>query len=150
LEKRQACIDASVALKLVVDEDDSEAARVLWRQWARAGVRAIAPPLFPFECVSALRRMTVRGDLRAEDAAGARDRLLAMPVRLVSPRSLFTRAWELAVELDRPQVYDAFYLATADLLGIEFWTADQRFANAAGARYAERIRVLGAPAKTAG
>jgi predicted nucleic acid-binding protein len=87
--------------------------------------------------------MVVRGDLEAEQAAAARNRLLAMPVRLSSPRALFTRAWELATELRRPQVYDSFYLATAELLHTQLWTADERFYNAAVGRFEDRIRLLG-------
>jgi len=86
--------------------------------------------------------MVVRADLDAEHAVTARDLLLAMPVRLSAPRTLFVRAWELAAELDRPQVYDCFYLATAELLGTELWTADERFYNAAAGRSHQRIRLL--------
>lgn len=135
MPNKQVCIDASVALKLVVDEEDSGRARKLWKTWARGAIGAVAAPLFPFECVSALRRMVVRGDLDAAAAAVARDHLLRMPVRLVAPPTLFTRAWELAAELERPQAYDSFYLATADLLGVELWTANTRFHNAAAGRY---------------
>ncbi|MGD0950723.1 MAG: type II toxin-antitoxin system VapC family toxin [Candidatus Binatia bacterium] len=142
MRKKQVCIDASVALKLVVDEQDSEKAHALWRTWARGGVRAVAPPLFVFECVSALRRMVVRGDLDNDQAIAARDHLLTMPVRLSSPRSLFTCAWELATELRRPQVYDSFYLATAELLDMRLWTADERFYNAVAGRAAHRVLLL--------
>jgi predicted nucleic acid-binding protein len=85
--------------------------------------------------------MVVRGDLEAEGAAVARDLLLSMPVRLAAPVSLFTRAWDLAVELNRPQAYDSFYLATAELLGSDLWTADERFFSAASGRYAS-LRLL--------
>ena len=142
LRKKQVCIDASVALKLVVGEKDSEKARALWRQWAYGGVRVIAPPLLVFECVSALRRMVVRGDLDGEEAVAARDQLLTMPIHLSSPRSLFTRAWDLATELQRPQVYDSFYLAVAELLDTPLWTADERFSNAAAGRAGHRVRLL--------
>ena len=87
--------------------------------------------------------MVVRGDLDGEQAVAARDRLLGMPVRLSSPRSLFTRAWEIATELQRSQVYDSFYLATAELLDTRLWTADERFYNAAVGRFEDRIRLLG-------
>ncbi len=128
--KIQVCIDASVALKLVVDESGSGAARDLWRDWARIGCRPIAPPLFVFEVVSALRRMVVRGDLAEESACAARDRLLAMPIRLPAPAGLLQRAWDLARIHGRPQVYDSFYLALADMLDVDLWTADRRFFNA--------------------
>ena len=130
MPKTQVCIDASVALKLVVDESASEAARALWRTWAVEGCQPIAPALFVFETVSALWRMVVRGDLDEESARAARDRLLAMPIRLPAPAGLLQRAWDLARRYERPQVYDSFYLALADMLDVDLWTADRRFFNA--------------------
>jgi len=38
----------------------------------------------------------------------ARDHLLRMPVQVVAPPTLFTTAWELSVELERPQASDRF------------------------------------------
>ena len=90
----------------------------------------VAPGLFVFECVSALRRMVVRRDLDERSARGSLDLLLAMPVSLRAPEGLAERAWHLATDLDRPAAYDGFYLGVAELLGVECWTADQRLWNA--------------------
>ncbi len=128
------CLDASVALKLLVVEEDSERARDLWRSWATRGVRVVAPGLFVFECVSALRRMVVRSDLAAEPARLAVGQLLRMPVSLQAPEGLVERAWMLATRLDRPAAYDCFYLGLSDLLRIPCWTADRRLFNAVSRR----------------
>lgn len=136
------CIDASVGLKLVVDERDSDTARERWREWARSGCQPVAPPLFVFETVSALRRMVVRGALDETAAVAARDRLLAMPIRLPARTGMVQRAWELARSHDRPQAYDCFYLALAELLDADLWTADLRFFNAVHKRE-RRVHLLG-------
>jgi len=125
-----ACLDASLALKLLVVEDDSARARSLWRSWTADGIEVVAPGLFVFECASALRRMVVRRDLDDEPAGSALGLLLAMPVSLRAPAGLVARAWDLARELNRPTTYDCFYLAVAELLDIDCWTADRRFFNA--------------------
>ncbi len=143
MPKTQVCIDASVALKLVVEEEGSSGARDLWRAWAAAGCRPIAPPLFVFECVSVLRRMVVRGDLTEVAAAASRDHLLAMPIDLPSPRGLVQRAWDLARDHAQPQAYDCFYLALAETFDVDMWTADRRFFNSVGGRES-RVRLLGA------
>jgi hypothetical protein len=39
------------------------------------------------------------------------------------------RAWNLAQRLNQPKVYDCYYLALAELLACEFWTADERLFN---------------------
>jgi len=36
----------------------------------------------------------------------------------------------LATHFNRPTAYDAHYLALAEMLGCEFWTADRRLYNA--------------------
>jgi len=125
------CLDASLALKLLVVEDDSALARSLWRSWTTGGVHVVAPGLFVFECASALRRMVVRGDLREQLARDALGMLLTMPVSLRAPAGLVERAWDIARELDRPTAYDCFYLGVAELLDIACWTADRRLFNAA-------------------
>ena len=130
MREGQVCLDASLALKLLVVEDDSARARSLWRSWGAHGIQVVAPGLFVFECTSALRRMVVRGDLAEEPARRALGLLLAMPVSLRAPKDLVDRAWELARDLDRPSAYDCFYLAMAELLGIDCWTADRRLYNA--------------------
>ena len=44
--------------------------------------------------------------------------------------ALSTRALELALRSKRPASYDAHYLALAEYLGCELWTADERLWNA--------------------
>lgn len=53
-------IDASGALKLVLDEEDSDVARGAWQGWADAGEVLVAPPLFRAETLSVLRRKVQR------------------------------------------------------------------------------------------
>ncbi|MBC8099768.1 MAG: type II toxin-antitoxin system VapC family toxin [Armatimonadetes bacterium] len=43
---------------------------------------------------------------------------------------LYRRAYELAEQLSLPTAYDAQYLAVAEHLGCDFWTADERLYNA--------------------
>jgi predicted nucleic acid-binding protein len=124
------CLDASLALKLLVVEDDSARARSLWRSWVTKGIEVVAPGLFVFECASALRRMIVRHDLDEERGRSALELLLTMPVSLRAPEGLVERAWDLARDLDRPTAYDCFYIGVAELLDIECWTADRRLFNA--------------------
>ena len=52
------------------------------------------------------------------------------------------RALELASQLDQRDAYDSHYLALAEELDCDFWTADARFYRAAGS-LVDRIRLLG-------
>ena len=53
----------------------------------------------------------------------------ALPLRLYGEPELHTRALDLAECFSLPAAYDAHYLALADWLGAEFWTADLRLAR---------------------
>jgi hypothetical protein len=43
----QVCVDASLVLKLVLNEVDSTDAETFWRKWIANQVEIITPPLFP-------------------------------------------------------------------------------------------------------
>lgn len=68
---------------------------------------------------------------------------LAYPVQLYFDNELLKRAYDLAEQLNRPAAYDAQYLALAERLGCDFWTADEKLFNAVGASLTW-VRWLGA------
>ena len=51
----QICVDASVALKLVLDEEGSDAAYALWASWVAEELEIIAPCHLAFEVTSVIR-----------------------------------------------------------------------------------------------
>jgi len=44
----RVCVDASVAVKLVVQEPYSDRAASLWRGWIGENIERIVPSFFPF------------------------------------------------------------------------------------------------------
>jgi predicted nucleic acid-binding protein len=54
----------------------------------------------------------------------------ALPVRLFGEPDLHGLALDLAERFSLPAAYDAHYLALAEWLGGEFWTADRRLVRA--------------------
>jgi predicted nucleic acid-binding protein len=77
------CIDASVAVKLVLkSEAHRAAARRLFNDSIRAGITLIAPPLFPTEVDSVLRRRVHDGLLDAAKAQAAQALLDRSPVEV--------------------------------------------------------------------
>jgi predicted nucleic acid-binding protein len=125
----QVCIDAGIVLKLVLDEPDSAIADELWRSWLVNDVQPSAPSLIRFEITAVLRKHVYRGVL--SDAAGAEalQKALALNVELVTVPNIHHRAWMIAKRFNSPTAYDAHYLALAEWLGCEFWTADARLYN---------------------
>ena len=59
------------------------------------------------------------------------DVLLASGIELHDPPNLYGRALELASLLSQGAVYDAHYMALAEALDCELWTAGEKFFRAA-------------------
>ena len=126
----QVCVDASFALKLVLEEEGSETAQALWAAWSAQDVEIIAPCHLIFEAASVIRNHVYRRSISAEAGQAAFDAFLAQEITLQHPDSLDKRAWELAEQYNRPAAYDASYLALAESAGCELWTADGRLDKA--------------------
>jgi predicted nucleic acid-binding protein len=115
---------------LFVDQFAIQAESV-YEEWLRTSVSLTAPALFYAEVSSAIRRRVHRGLLEPANGSRMLTQALQWPiviwedVRLVQPSAL-----EFATRFNRPKAYDAQYLALADLLGCELWTADRRLVNA--------------------
>jgi predicted nucleic acid-binding protein len=120
-------VDASVALKWVLDEAGSAAASDLLD-----GRNLFAPPLLATEAANALWVVARRGQITGAEAEDALDLILRAPFQpSPSGLNLPLRALELARLLDHP-VYDCTYLALAIAVERPVITADRRFAAAAG------------------
>jgi predicted nucleic acid-binding protein len=124
---QEVCVDASLAVKVVVTEPDSEKADALFDAWANEGKQLIAPAFFIVETDSILRqKVALRQELTPAQAAAAFAKLQTLPIQQMAVLGQRQRAWEIAAEYGFATVYDATYLALAELRRCEFWTADER------------------------
>jgi predicted nucleic acid-binding protein len=127
MKSMEVCVDASLAIKVVVPEAGSDKADALFDQWAGADIQLIAPVFFEVETDSILRQKTsLRGELTVDQAQRAFASLQALPITTKHSAEQRQRAWEIAREFQFPTVYDATYLALAELSKCEFWTADEK------------------------
>ena len=117
-------VDASVAIKWVIQEAGTEAALRL------LGHELIAPDLLVAECANILWRKQRLGEISAREAGLAARLLERAELDLVPMRRLLDRATALAIALDHP-AYNAVYLALAETTGRAFVTADLRLARKA-------------------
>ncbi|HEY7198876.1 MAG TPA: type II toxin-antitoxin system VapC family toxin, partial [Candidatus Dormibacteraeota bacterium] len=108
-----------------------DGARGEWATAQAGGARLAAPHLMPFEAGNILRRQALAGILDSSAATLAHGDLLAMPVDLCPYAVLADRAWALRGNLT---VYDASYVALAELLEATLVTLDGRIARATGPR----------------
>lgn len=125
----RVCIDASLAIKLVVWESFSDIALALWQNWIENSVECVAPPIFPFEVSSVIWNKYTRKQLTAEEAERAFNLFTKVNFVILAPEALLKEAWDMAKELGSPTLYDTAYLALAKLCNCEFWTADKVLIN---------------------
>ena len=121
-------VDASVAVKWLVAEDDADIAD----QLAASGQELHAPRLMASEVANALWRKARAGQIERAEAGAAMALLTDMPVRWNDDETVGADAVRLALALDHP-VYDCVYLALAHRIGAIMLTADGRLANAVAA-----------------
>lgn len=133
-------VDASVVLKLLLPQGLSEVVRRLWSRWIEHETEIAAPVLLAYEVVSVLRNKVFRGELGTEAGAAAFAAFRAQEILLLHPEELEEAAWRLATQWKLPTAYDAAYLALAELMDYELWTADRRLATAL--RKAPRVRLV--------
>lgn len=127
-------IDSNIAVWLVLPEMAAQGIDVAARfaGWTQAGFQLLAPTLWMAECTSAVRTGVYMRTYSLERAQQALRDLIALDIDLIpltGPLCLAALDW--AGRLNQAKAYDAFYLALADAVQAEFWTADRRLANAA-------------------
>ena len=127
-------VDASVLAPALADDGpDGDVARARLR-----GESLVAPELIDLETTTVIRRQLQTGHLDQRRAGLALTDLFELPMRRAPHRPLLARCWELR---DNVTVYDAAYVALAEVLGVVLVTADTRLASAPGPRC--RLEVLG-------
>jgi predicted nucleic acid-binding protein len=123
-------VDANLVAALVLPLSYSEQASNKVADWKRAGVELHAPMLLEYELASILRKAVVVGLMTTEAAIGAMHGFSALTVHLWSPTAaLHEGALRWAERLGQSKAYDAHYLALAEQMACELWTADRRLAH---------------------
>ena len=114
-------IDASIAIKWVVEEEGTPQALAL-----RQKAKLIAPELLVAECANILWKKVQRNELLKEEALLAARLLQGAEIELLPMRFLFEAATRMSIEIDHP-AYDCLYLALAVEKKFQFVTADESF-----------------------
>lgn len=123
-----ACVDASVVLRRTLQPDD-DAIKNLWQSWVEDEVRLVAPTLLFYEVTNGLCQQQRNKVLSPETIWKSLELALDLPINLVNEANLHLRAREIAMQFNLPAAYDAHYLALAEWMKIDLWTADLRLIN---------------------
>ncbi|MCY3942211.1 MAG: type II toxin-antitoxin system VapC family toxin [Gemmatimonadetes bacterium] len=134
-------VDTSIAFKLLVPEPDSHIADEIWSTWMAYGVRIAVPAVFVAELSNAMHRSIAEGETTLERGIAGLLEMLEMDLEVHDMTPLTRRALQLANLIEQGAVYDSFYLALAERLDCDLWTADNRFHRAASA-HSDRVRTL--------
>jgi predicted nucleic acid-binding protein len=129
MRRAEVVVDASLALKWVVEEPYSNEARSLLTEWGNRRRKLLAPALFLYEVANALAKRIQRHQFTLEQAKVRLLFFLESGPLLQQIGAVHLRALELMERFGLPTAYDAHYLALAELQRCECWTADERLWN---------------------
>lgn len=129
MTETQVVVDASIVIKSVLPDPLRESCRALLASLAAS--ERLAPTLWAYEVTSAVSKAVRRGLVTQNEGQRVLSHIPHLNIHLIPPEEAQRRAafeWGLRVNL--PTVYDSFYLALADSLDCDLWTADQRLFGA--------------------
>ncbi len=124
-------VDASLIFRLVVPGPQSAQLRLLATQWREADYTFHAPSLWLYEVTSAVCKSVYAGALT--EAEGRRALALAQALGVVTAipdETQVSLAFDWTRRLNCAAAYDSFYLALAEALHCDLWTADRRLQGA--------------------
>lgn len=128
---RSVVLDASVALKAVLPDALRVPCRALLRGFSEEEAELVAPALWACETTSGLAKAVHYGVVTPEEGLKALDWVHALGVRLLPAEpAQDRRAFDWTLRLRRVAAYDSYYLALAETVGCELWTADERLSRA--------------------
>src|SRR3990170_3236196 len=120
-ESQNVVVDASIAVKWFVPEQDSEEALTLRDQHIKGRLTLFAPALIIYEVANALR---YRSDITKADLEHNIEALFQLDMTLITPSSKSTAKATLTARRLGITVYDAVYVELAEDIGCKLVTAD--------------------------
>lgn len=142
------CLDTSVLVKLLVEEEDTQKALSLMEDIVLNGKLIVLPPFAWAEVGSVLRKMQRRNELTADEAEELWVEFSNFSgIEYLSDDKVAERAWKISRHFDMPTLYDSAFLAVAEAVTertgeiCEYWTADEKLINVLGNRM-EYVRYL--------
>ncbi len=119
-------VDASVAIKLFIEQQESDQAEALFEKLSIEPVAQLyVPELFYAECANVLWQYVRRVNYPATEAQASLARLKSLSLQTVAISDLVTEALAIAIN-HNISAYDACYVALSERLNLPLVTADQK------------------------
>lgn len=130
MKNSSVVVDSNLAIFTVVDSEQSSLATRVWFHLLSSGAKFYAPGLWVYETTSVIRKYCALNKITEKEAQEALIILDQMQIQWI-PEDLQLRqaALNWATRLKQIVAYDGFYMAAAEQLKAELWTADQTLAN---------------------
>jgi predicted nucleic acid-binding protein len=121
---RVLCLDTSVWIPYLVPEVFQSQAVTLVAEALSLNIRLVAPAFAWAEVGSVLRKKTRLGVITTEEALGFFEDFCELPIDYIEEEAMRSKSWEIAEKYGLSTLYDAAFLACAEMTSAEFWTAD--------------------------
>ena len=132
MNNSRAVVDSSLTVFQLLDTEQSDWAVAAWNHLQAKEAAIYVPRLWVFEVTSTVHKYLFDGEVTLDEAERALEAAFELSVNIMDEdMSLCRAAFRWASRLKQKAAYDGFYLAVAEALNADFWTADRRLANAA-------------------
>jgi predicted nucleic acid-binding protein len=129
-EPIRCVVDASVAIKLFIEQEGSAQAEILFGKLATdADTELYVPELFYAECANVLWQYVRRANYPADEAKASLAKLKRLSLKRVGVPELVSEALDIAIA-QTISAYDACYVELADRVKLPLVTADQKLFRA--------------------
>ena len=119
--------DASFCLSILLNHPLQKASLVVADRMKREGMQMVAPSLWAYETTSSICKAVHFQMVTVDDAEQILALLEDLGVQLISPGEIDNkRAFDVTMRLKRSAAYDSYYLALAESLKCDLWTADKK------------------------
>lgn len=123
-------VDASFIIRLVTSNENHNSYNTKWQEWQLSNTVIVAPTLIMYEVSNGIYRYHKAGQITQNEAENLLDSALNLGIHFYGDSNLHQEALAFANLYNLPATYDAHYLALAQRLQVELWTADKRLFNA--------------------
>jgi predicted nucleic acid-binding protein len=119
-------VDASVIIKLLIDEPYSDLARACYLASIAQRQQILGPGILAAEVANGIYQRLRRGDIAPDEADDAVAQFQELGITLTGPLDHYEAAYAFTRTHRLPAVYDSHYVVLAQHLGVDLWTDDRR------------------------